>query len=338
MRARPVVDATVEGNGVINDAEALNETLERRLAAVEERLLQAAVAQNPFTTEAARHLISAGGKRFRPMLVAVASEFGPTIDEQRLVTAALAVEFTHVASLYHDDVMDEAALRRGAPSANARWGNSVAILIGDFLFARASGAVAELGPGFVKLQAETFARLVEGQVEDTRGPQPGDDPMTHYLKVLADKTGSLIATSARFGAMVAEAEPTVVDALAGYGEDIGVVFQLSDDVIDITSDVTGKTPGTDLREGVPTLPTLLLAQSDDPADGAVKGLLAADLSDDANLALALAALREHRVIGEARAEIQRRADQAVSHLAQLPDGPPKEALVRLAQELVSRAS
>ena len=338
MRARPVVDATVEGNGVINDADALNESLERRLAAVEERLLQAAVAQNPFTTEAARHLISAGGKRFRPMLVAVASEFGPTIDEQRLVTAALAVEFTHVASLYHDDVMDEAALRRGAPSANARWGNSVAILIGDFLFARASGAVAELGPGFVKLQAETFARLVEGQVEDTRGPQPGDDPMTHYLKVLADKTGSLIATSARFGAMVAEADRTIIDALAGYGEDIGVVFQLSDDVIDITSDVTGKTPGTDLREGVPTLPTLLLAQSDDPADSAVKGLLAADLSDDANLARALAALREHRVIDEARAEIQRRADQAVGHLAQLPDGAPKEALVRLAQELVSRAS
>ncbi len=323
---------------MINDADALNESLERRLAAVEERLLQAAVAQNPFTTEAARHLISAGGKRFRPMLVAVASEFGPTIDEQRLVTAALAVEFTHVASLYHDDVMDEAALRRGAPSANARWGNSVAILIGDFLFARASGAVAELGPGFVKLQAETFARLVEGQVEDTRGPQPGDDPMTHYLKVLADKTGSLIATSARFGAMVAEADRTIIDALAGYGEDIGVVFQLSDDVIDITSDVTGKTPGTDLREGVPTLPTLLLAQSDDPADSAVKGLLAADLSDDANLARALAALREHRVIDEARAEIQRRADQAVGHLAQLPDGAPKEALVRLAQELVSRAS
>ena len=323
---------------MINDADALNESLERRLAAVEERLLQAAVAQNPFTTEAARHLISAGGKRFRPMLVAVASEFGPIIDEQRLVTAALAVEFTHVASLYHDDVMDEADLRRGAPSANARWGNSVAILIGDFLFARASGAVAELGPGFVKLQAETFARLVEGQVEDTRGPQPGDDPMTHYLKVLADKTGSLIATSARFGAMVAEADPTIIDALAGYGEDIGVVFQLSDDVIDITSDVTGKTPGTDLREGVPTLPTLLLAQSDDPADAAVRDLLAADLSDDANLARALAALREHRVIDEARAEIQRRADQAVGHLAQLPDGAPKEALVRLAQELVSRAS
>ncbi len=332
------MDAGFEGIGVINDAEALNEALERRLAAVEERLLLAAVAENPFTTEAARHLISAGGKRFRPMLVAVANEFGPVTDEERLVAAALAVEFTHVASLYHDDVMDEAALRRGAPSANARWGNSVAILIGDFLFARASRAVAELGAGFVKLQAETFARLVEGQVEDTRGPQPGDDPMTHYLKVLADKTGSLISTSARFGAMVAEADPAVVEALAGYGEEIGIGFQLSDDVIDITSDVTGKTPGTDLREGVRTLPTLLLAQSDDPADAAVKSLLAADLADDHNLALALGALREHWVIDQARAEIQRRADLAVNYLAPLPDGAPKEALVRLAQELVSRAS
>ena len=324
--------------GVINDAEALNAVLERRLAAVEERLLRAAVAENPFTTEAARHLIAAGGKRFRPMLVSIASEFGPRTDEDRLITAALAVEFTHVASLYHDDVMDEAELRRSAPSANARWGNSVAILIGDFLFARASGAVAELGPGFVKLQAETFARLVEGQVEDTRGPQPGDEPMAHYLKVLADKTGSLIATSARFGAMVAGADPAVIDALARYGEEIGVVFQLSDDVIDITSDVTGKTPGTDLREGVPTLPTLLLAGSDDPADAPLQRLLASDLSDDANLTEALLALRTHRVIGEARAEIQRRADLAVDHLATLPDGAAKQALVRLAQELVSRAA
>lgn len=320
-----------------DDVDVLNETLERRLAAVEQRLLQSAVAESPFTTEAARHLISAGGKRFRPMLVSIASEFGPRVDEDGLVTAALAVEFTHVASLYHDDVMDEAELRRGAPSANARWGNSVAILIGDFLFARASGAVAELGAGYVKLQAETFARLVEGQVNDTRGPQPGDDPMAHYLKVLADKTGSLIATSARFGGMVADAAPEVLDALARYGEEIGVVFQLSDDVIDITSDSTGKTPGTDLREGVPTLPTLLLDASTDPADAEIKALLASDLSDDANLARALAALRAHPVIDQVRAEIQRRADLAVSYLAPLPEGAAKDALIKVSQDLVSRA-
>lgn len=320
-----------------NDVSELNQLLDRRLAVVEQRLLQHAVAENPFTTEAAQHLISAGGKRFRPMLVAIASEFGGPVDEDRLATAALAVEYTHVASLYHDDVMDEADLRRAAPSANARWGNTVAILVGDFLFARASCAVAELGTEYVRMQGETFARLVEGQVNDTRGPQPGDDPMGHYLQVLADKTGSLIATSARFGAMVAEATPDTIEALGRYGEQVGVVFQLSDDVIDITSDATGKTPGTDLREGVVTLPTLLLAQSNDPADDQVKALLAADLTDDDHLAAALAALREHRVIEQARDEIRRHADLAIHHLDALPDGPAKQMLAQVATDLVSRA-
>lgn len=321
----------------MSDVDSVDARIDRRLAGVEERLHEASRASSAFTTALTRHLIDAGGKRFRPMLVSIASEFGPVVDDPSLVTAGTAVELTHVASLYHDDVMDDADLRRGASSANALWDNSLAILAGDFLFGQASAAVADLGPAFVKLQAETFVRLVEGQMEDWRGPQPGDDPMQHYLTVLADKTGSLIATSARFGAMVAHASPEATDALAGFGEEIGIVFQLSDDVIDITSDVTGKTPGTDLREGVPTLPTLLLQASDDPADEPLKALLASDLSDDANLAQALAALREHRVIEQARAEIQRRADHAVDRLSVLPEGPAKDALVRVSQELVSRA-
>ncbi|MEL4358249.1 MULTISPECIES: polyprenyl synthetase family protein [unclassified Luteococcus] len=318
--------------------EAFDASVTARLARIEEDLVQAAVADSPFVTEAARHIIDAGGKRFRPLLVILGSHFGADFDEADLVRAALVVELTHVASLYHDDVMDDADKRRGAPSANRRWDNSIAILVGDYLFARASTTVAELGTEYVRLQAETFARLVQGQIAETRGPQEGDDPLAHYLQVVADKTGSLIATSAVFGGMVAGASDEVLRALGAFGEQIGVVFQLSDDIIDITSTVTGKTPGTDLREGVPTLPTLMLQPSTDPADEPLKQLIASDLSDDDRLAEALAALRAHRVIEQARAEVQRHADLALSHLAPLPDGHAKTALAKICTDLVGRSN
>ena len=303
----------------------------------EERLREAAIADSPFVTEAATHVISAGGKRFRPLLVALSSQFGGDVDEERLMDAALVMEITHVASLYHDDVMDEADLRRAAPSANARWGNLVAILVGDYLFSRASSIVAGLGVEYVALQAATFTRLVQGQVAETIGPDDDTDPLEHYLQVIADKTGSLIAASALFGAMVSGADRSVLDALAAYGEELGLVFQLSDDLIDITSNQTGKTPGTDLREGVATLPTLLLARSDDPGDTELLELLDSDLSCDERLAEALEALRAHPVIDEARAEVNRRAELAKSHLAPLRDGEAKDMLLALCDELVNRS-
>lgn len=308
------------------------------LAVIEDRLMVAATADSPFVTEASQHIISAGGKRFRPLLVALSSRFGDDVDTDALIKAALVVELTHVASLYHDDVMDDADLRRGAPSANRRWTNSIAIMVGDFLFARASSTVAELGVDFVALQAKTFARLVQGQIAETRGPQPGDDPLAHYLQVVADKTGSLIAASALFGGMVADAPRETLDALAAFGEEIGVVFQLSDDLIDITSERTGKTPGTDLREGVPTLPTLMLKASGDPADDDLKALISGDLSSDEALATALAALRAHPVMAQARAEVERRADIARGYLRDLPEGPAKDALLQVCTDIVDRAS
>ena len=213
-----------------------------KLALIEDELGRQAGADTPFVAEAANHIISAGGKRFRPLLVVLCSQFGHEADEADLVRAAVVVELTHVASLYHDDVMDEASKRRGAPSANLRWGNSVAIMVGDYLFSKASLAVAELGVDFVRLQARTFSRLVQGQIAETRGPSQGEDPLAHYLKVVADKTGSLIATSAVFGAMVSHASAENVTALEQFGEDIGEVFQLADDLIDVTSTATGKTP------------------------------------------------------------------------------------------------
>ena len=257
----------------------------------------------------------------------------------------MVVELTHLATLYHDDVMDSAPLRRGAPAAHEVWGNSVAILTGDLLFARASATVAGLGPEAVRIQAATFERLCLGQLHETVGPRPEDDRVAHYLQVLADKTASLIATSARFGAMFAGCAADVVAVVTRFGEKIGVAFQLADDVIDLTSDgdVTGKTPGTDLRERVPTMPALLLrARAAGPdateADRDLVALLDGDLSGDADLAAAVAALRVHPVVGETREQAVTLAKAAVRELDPLPAGPVKDALIAFADALVDRAS
>lgn len=314
------------------------DSMKQRMAIIEERLLERASGQTDLVTQAAQHIISAGGKRFRPVLVLLASEFGGPVDEEDLIRAALVVELTHVASLYHDDVMDEADIRRGALSANRRWKNSVAILVGDFLFSRASTTVAELGVDFVMLQAETFARLVQGQIAETVGPREGEDALEHHLSVVADKTGSLIATSALFGGMVSGAPPQVLEALRRYGEEIGIIFQLSDDIIDITSDVTGKTPGTDLREGILTLPTLYALRSTDPADARLQELIRSDLSGDDALAETITLLRHHPAIEEARREVERRAETARAILAPLAEGPAKDALLALCGQVTTRSA
>ncbi|SDY26485.1 heptaprenyl diphosphate synthase [Tessaracoccus flavus] len=316
----------------------LDEQLSMLLETFEEQLVTAAVADSPFVTEAARHLVAAGGKRFRPLLVFLASRFGAGATEGDLMRAAMVMELTHVASLYHDDVMDDADLRRGAPSSNRLWGNSVAILVGDFLFARASTQVAELGVEYVKLQAETFARLVQGQIAETKGPGELEDPLAHYIQVIADKTGSLIAASALFGGMVAGADRQTLDALAAFGEEVGLVFQLSDDLIDITSETTGKTPGTDLREGVPTLPVLMLRAENNPADAELLALIDGDLASDEALARALEGLSAHPVMQRAKAEVERRAEIARGHLDPLPDGEAKDALLRVCADLVDRTN
>jgi len=227
------------------------------LICVEKVLAEAAQTEEALLTEASRHLIDAGGKRFRATLVLLAAHFGDPHDE-RIVPAAAAIELTHLATLFHDDVMDEAAIRRGLPSANSRWSNTIAILTGDFLFARASSILAELGAEAIRIQAETFTRLVSGQVAETLGPRPGQDPLAHYLRVVEDKTASLIATAGRFGSMFAGAPADVVTRISSASHALGVAFQLSDDILDIASDSaqSGKAPGTDLREGVRSLPVL----------------------------------------------------------------------------------
>ena len=316
---------------------ALEAAMRGGLDAVEALLRDSVKSDYPFVTETSQHLVAAGGKRFRPMVVLLAAQFGDP-SAPGVVPAAVVVELTHLATLYHDDVMDEADLRRGAASANSRWGNTVAILTGDFLFARASDILADLGPEAVRLQARTFERLVQGQIRETVGPEPGDDPVEHYLRVVADKTGSLIGTSGRFGAMLSGADDAVTEVLTRYGERIGVAFQLSDDLIDVSAESSdsGKTPGTDLREGVPTLPVLLLRRAARRADGDLLATLDGDLSDDTVLASALSGLRGNEVMGEARGVLREWADDARATLAPLPDVPAKTALESLCDFVVRR--
>ncbi|MFF8591492.1 polyprenyl synthetase family protein [Streptomyces sp. NPDC015220] len=322
--------------------QAVEADVQAGLTAVEEGLLEATKSEVPFITEAAQHLVKAGGKRFRPLLVMLAAQFGDPY-APGIVPSAVVVELTHLATLYHDDVMDEAAVRRGVASANTRWGNSVAVLTGDFLFARASQILADLGPEAVRVQALAFERLVTGQILETAGPQDGRDPVDHYLDVLGGKTGSLVAVSCRFGAMMSGADETVVDVLTQYGERLGVAFQLADDVLDIASDSheSGKTPGTDLREGIATLPVLRLrervARLGLAEDIALCELLDSDLSDDARHAQALAALRAHPALEQARRDTVRYAEEARAALAPLRECDAKAALLQLCDAVVHRA-
>jgi heptaprenyl diphosphate synthase len=313
---------------------ALEEELFVGLAAIEDRLREEIRSDYELADITARHLVEAGGKRFRPLLVLLASHFGDPKSEG-VVPSAVVVELTHLATLYHDDVMDEAEVRRGAESANSRWGNTVAILSGDFLFARSSKLLADLGPDAVRVQAETFERLVIGQLRESVGPQGGEDPIVHHLEVLADKTGSLIAAAGRYGAMMSGVSPEVTDRIADFGESIGIAFQLSDDLLDIESEVSGKTPGKDLREGIRTLPVLFaLADPDTPPR--LRELLSRAITDDAEHAEALAALRVHPAMDQAREVLEQWADRARERLADLPDCDAKSAMVTLVDSVAYR--
>jgi len=325
--------------GIPNVAPELEAQLISQMADVEALLRSHTRSEYPFVDETAHHLVAAGGKRLRPLLTLLTAQYG---DPKRdgIIAAAVACEITHLATLYHDDVMDEAPLRRGVESANMRWGNTIAILTGDFLFAKSSDLLADLGPAAVRLQARTFERLVIGQIMETQGPNPGQDPLEHYLKVVADKTGSLIAASARYGGMISGAPADITETVTVFGEKIGVAFQLADDVIDIASESnqSGKTPGTDLREGVPTLVTLNVMKSNDSQDADLKRLLSAPIEDEPTVQEVLVALRNHKALDESREQLHHIAKQARGALGPLPINDATGALMSLCDAVIDRSA
>jgi heptaprenyl diphosphate synthase len=325
--------------GIPNVAPALETQLISQMAQVESLLRSHTRSEYPFVDETAHHLVAAGGKRLRPLLTLLTAQYGDP-NTEGVIAAAVACEITHLATLYHDDVMDEAPLRRGVESANMRWGNTIAILTGDFLFAKSSDLLADLGPAAVRLQARTFERLVIGQIMETQGPNPGQDPLEHYLKVVADKTGSLIAASARYGGMISGAPAAITDTVTVFGEKIGVAFQLADDVIDIASESnqSGKTPGTDLREGVPTLVTLNVMRSTDSSDAELKRLLSAPIEDETTVQEVLVALRNHKALDESRQQLIQVAKEARGALGPLPINDATGALMSLCDAVIDRSA
>lgn len=312
----------------------------RGLTLVEELLRREVYSDYRFVTETSLHLIDAGGKRFRPLFTLLGAQMGPRPDSDEVIIAASVVELIHLATLYHDDVMDSATMRRGAESANSRWDNTVAILTGDFLFAHASRLVADLGPEAVRIIAGTFAELVTGQMRETRGPGPGEDPVEHYLTVIAEKTGSLIATSGRYGGMFSGCPPQQVESLHRLGATIGTAFQISDDIIDIASasDSSGKTPGTDLREGVHTLPMLYALQETGVDAERLRALLARPITDDAEVDEALQLLRSGPGLPRAREMLAEQAVTARAELTHLPTCPAADALTALTTYVVERTA
>lgn len=309
------------------------------MSEVENLIREQVSGKYDFAVQTSRHLVDAGGKRLRPLLTLISSHFGNP-KAKGIIESAVVCELTHLGTLYHDDVMDEAPLRRGVASANSRWGNSVAILTGDYLFAKVSQLLADLGPEAVRLQAHTFERLVIGQIMETEGKSAGLTPLEHYLAVIADKTGSLIAASARYGAMLSGADAEIMDALSNFGEAMGLVFQLADDIIDISSESneSGKTPGTDLREGVPTLVTLHILESNDPKDAELKQLLSGPIKDETVVAQTLKVLRSHKAIEQSRSVIDKYSEETKRYLSQLPNCVAKDALISLSEAVVIRTS
>ncbi|WP_164517928.1 nonaprenyl/(2E,6E)-farnesyl/geranylgeranyl diphosphat synthase [Mycobacterium sp. P7213] len=289
-------------------------------------------------TEAVTHLFDAGGKRFRPLFTVLSAQLGPEPDAWQVTVAGAVIELVHLATLYHDDVMDEAQIRRGAPSANARWGNNIAILAGDYLFATASRLVSRLGPDAVRIIAETFAQLVTGQMRETRGAADGVDAVEHYLKVVYEKTACLISASGRFGATFSGADDDQIERLARLGGIVGTAFQISDDIIDIDSDPdeSGKLPGTDLREGVHTLPVLYALQETGADAERLRVLLAGPVTEDAAVEEALGLLRASAGMVRAKQTVADYAAQARAELAALPDCVGRAALASLVDYTVTR--
>ena len=310
--------------------------LEKGLEEVESLIKSSIANTDKLLDETSNHLVEAGGKRMRPVLTLLCSHLGDST-KQEVIQAATVIELTHLGTLYHDDVMDEADLRRGVPTAHSIWGNSVAILTGDVLFARASQVVSGLGQKALMMQAQTFERLVLGQLHETIGNEENDE-LDFYIQVLKDKTGSLIALAAQLGALLSEADESYLEPLGNFGEAVGVAFQLMDDVIDIQSDDddSGKFPGTDLRAGVPTLPVILLRKKTDEDSIDLVELIDSGLESDSDLQKAVSRLRDHQVMEDSIAAAVSWAEQAKQSLAPLPEGSVKKALEAFADAVVER--
>ncbi len=325
---------------VIPGLEAPNPVLESevrgRLDEVEAALEKAVRADSDLLAQTASYLLKAGGKRFRPMLVLLAGYFGDPRDP-RLVPGSVSIELVHQATLYHDDVIDEADARHGVQAANVRWNNAVAILTGDYLFARASEISTDLGTDICALLARTIATLCDGQIREVEAAGRLDQTEGAYMEIIRRKTGTLIATSCRLGGMLSDAPLDSLDVLEEFGEALGLAFQLSDDIMDLiaSEQELGKEPGQDLREGVFTLP-VLHALGSDPHREELRELLSPGRAEEPGLPRALEIVRSPENLSHSRAAVVAEVDRARELAGRLPEATARTALVQLAEYLAAR--
>jgi heptaprenyl diphosphate synthase len=309
------------------------------LVRVEDALRSAVVADDPYLTEIASHLITAGGKRQRPAfaILAGACRTGALPVPHEVVLGGVAVELVQVGSLYHDDVMDEALTRRGVESVNARWGNLRAILSGDFLLAKASEIAASLGVEVAGLLAATIGQLCEGQVRELQTMWSSERTEEQYLSAIAGKTASLFAAATRIGAIVAELPREQIEALTLYGHRYGMAFQIIDDVLDVvaTEEQLGKPSGQDLAEGIYTLPVIRALRHRDASASELRSLLGSPLErGDVDRARKL--VKADGAVEDAMVLARSYCDEAIDALAPLADaGPPAEALAAAAAALTA---
>ena len=302
---------------------------EAELATLEEQLRIAVVRGDPFLDDVVTHLIIAGGKRIRPALALASASLGGSPASTDTIQGGIAVELVHLASLYHDDVMDEALIRRQVPSVNARWGNLVAIVAGDFLLARSAEIAASLGAEIGGLLAATLARLCQGQIAETRSSFQIGRTEDDYLRSISDKTSSLMATACRIGSMTAHLPSEEIEALTAFGECFGVVFQIRDDVRDVlaSEQELGKIPGQDLAEGIYTLP-VLRALGDPGVAQELRGLLGRPLSP-AEVEVARGLIMASNGISASVSVARQYAEDAATAVQLLGDGPVVKSLTAL---------
>lgn len=340
MRSGTVVSPSL-ANVAISSPLAVLPSLAGDLDRVEHELVRVVQADEPFLTEIASHLISAGGKRVRPGFCLASSlvlERGDTALAQDVIRGGVAVELVHIGSLYHDDVMDDATTRRSVRSVNARWGNLRAILAGDYLLGRASEIAASLGPEVAGLLATTITQLCEGQILELENAYRVERSEERYERSIAGKTAALLATACRIGALVAGLPRPIIEALSEFGRAYGMAFQIVDDILDVVAsdEELGKPTGNDLAEGVYTLP-VIRALADPEVGDELSGLLGVPLSGT-DLERARSLVLAGTGVGEARDQARTWADKSCAALTALPDTPAAAALRAAADHLIERSS
>ncbi|MCF4166877.1 polyprenyl synthetase family protein [Zavarzinia compransoris] len=333
-------DGRASSAGAGNALETLLKLVADDFAKVDDEIRGRMVSDVPLIPELAGHIIASGGKRLRPVLLLAAARLcgyqGP-----HHVGLAACVEFIHTATLLHDDVVDESALRRGRATANIVWGNQASVLVGDFLFSRSFQLMTEAGSlAVLSILSEASAIIAEGEVMQLTTANNLATTEDAYLQVIAAKTAALFAAATRVGAVIAGRDAEDETALADYGRYLGIVFQLIDDVLDYQADqaTLGKTVGDDFREGKITLPVVLAFARGDEAEKAFwRRCMEQRDQAEGDLATALSLMEKHGTLAETVARARHYGDLACRALERFPDGAHRRAMMGVVDFCIERA-